>query len=192
MTMMMIAMNVMIISFDRSTLCFLAPLQIQFSLSLTPQGSQKSPIAQNVPIFQCNAHVKKSYKIIFRVRSIPMSIDVLVIPLILISYNQDNCVGFRKSKASLCRVHWPSDRWRSLGPDIHPFHGCFWNLIVYVCVFVYFRHFLCLNKPELFAADFALVAINTLLVALSWFRHNLRNKSYKNGNVLGILMNMDD
>ena len=44
------------------------------------------------------------------------------------------------------------------------------------CVFVYFDIldiFLRFNKPELFAADFALVAINPLLVAFSWFWHNL-------------------
>ena len=37
-----------------------------------------------------------------------------------------------------------------------------------------FLALLCLIEPELFAADPALVAINTLFVALSWLRYNLR------------------
>ena len=33
--------------------------------------------------------------------------------------------------------------------------------------------FTCFNRPEFFVADFALVAINTLLVPLRWLRYNL-------------------
>ena len=49
----------------------------------------------------------------------------------------------------------------------------------YLNIFVYLTlhngiFLLCFIEPELFATDSALVAINTLLVALSWLRYNLR------------------